>query len=72
MGPAPSAEVRSLVRAAFAVRRKTLVNALGQAGADRDAVRVALRTLDLGESVRPEQVPPAMYPRLALEIAWPA
>jgi 16S rRNA (adenine1518-N6/adenine1519-N6)-dimethyltransferase len=72
IGPAPSAEVRSLVRAAFAVRRKTLVNALGQAGADRDAVRVALRTLDLGESVRPEQVPPATYPRLALEIAWPA
>ena len=69
-GPAPSPEVRSLVRAAFAVRRKTLVNALGQAGADRARVRAALDALGLGESVRPEQVAPAMYPLLAGEIAW--
>lgn len=69
-GPAPSPEVRSLVRAAFAVRRKTLVNALGQAGADRDDVRAALDRLGLAPAVRPEQLAPAMYPRLAEEIAW--
>ena len=70
--PAPAPEVRALVRAAFAVRRKTLVNALGQAGADRDAVRVALRALGLDESVRPEAVAPADYPRLAAAIPWTA
>jgi 16S rRNA (adenine1518-N6/adenine1519-N6)-dimethyltransferase len=68
--PSPSAGVRSLVRAAFAVRRKTLVNALGQAGADRDRVRAALGDLGLGESVRPEQVTPPMYARLAQEVSW--
>jgi 16S rRNA (adenine1518-N6/adenine1519-N6)-dimethyltransferase len=68
--PSPSAGVRSLVRAAFAVRRKTLVNALGQAGADRDRVRAALGDLGLGESVRPEQVTPPMYARLAQELSW--
>lgn len=72
VAPAPSAEVRFLVRAAFAVRRKTLVNALGQAGADRDSVRTALDALGLGVAVRPEQVAPGMYARLAGEIQWPA
>lgn len=71
IAPAPDAATRSLVRAAFAVRRKTLANALGQAGADRDAVRGALRHMGLGESVRPEQLAPAEYARLAREVHWP-
>lgn len=70
-GPAPDASTRALVRAAFAVRRKTLVNALGQAGGDRDAARAVVRTLGLDDAVRPEQVPPALYPRLAHELDWP-
>jgi 16S rRNA (adenine1518-N6/adenine1519-N6)-dimethyltransferase len=70
--PAPDAPVRALVRSAFAVRRKTLVNALGQAGADRDAVRAALVAMGLQESVRPEQVTPADYTRLAHDLDWPA
>ncbi len=65
VGPAPDDATRALVRAAFAQRRKTLVNALGHAGADRDAVREALAGLGLDAVVRPEQVPPADYPRLA-------
>lgn len=69
---APDDATRALVRAAFAVRRKTLVNALGQAGADRDAVRAALADLGLGATVRPEQVEPAAYPRLAAALGWKA
>ena len=69
-GPAPSAEVRSLVRAAFAVRRKTLANSLGQAGADRAAVREALVRMGIAETARPEDLPPSAYPDLAREIAW--
>ncbi len=70
VAPAPDARTRSLVRAAFAVRRKTLVNALGQAGADRAAVRSALADAGLDEAARPEQVPPADYPRLARALGW--
>ena len=71
-GPAPSPDVRSLVRAAFAVRRKTLANALGQAGADRAAVREALVGMGLSETARPEDLPPAAYPDLAARIDWTA
>lgn len=72
IAPAPPPEVRSLVRAAFAVRRKTIVNALGQAGADRDAVRAALDRLGIAAAARPEDLAPGMFPRLAKEIAWQA
>ena len=41
-GPGPSPAVRRLVRAAFATRRKTLVNALALAGGDRARVAAAL------------------------------
>ena len=41
-GPGPAPPVRVLVHAAFAQRRKTLVNALGAAGADKPAVAAAL------------------------------
>lgn len=69
-GPAASRNVQALVRAAFAVRRKTLVNALGNAGADRDAVRAAIEQFGLSPSVRPEQIAPPIYPRLAEVLAW--
>lgn len=72
IAPAPDDATRALVRAAFAVRRKTLVNALGQAGADRDAVRGALADLRLDAAVRPEQVEPTAYPRLAAALGWQA
>ncbi len=67
---APDVATRSLVRAAFATRRKTLANALGHAGADRRAVREALRRMGLDEAVRPEQLEPAAYPALAAAIGW--
>ena len=70
VAPAPDAATRSLVRAAFSARRKTLANALGQAGADRDAVRAALVDLGLSEAARPEQLEPAAYPAVARAIGW--
>lgn len=70
VAPAPDAATRTLVRAAFSARRKTLANALGQAGADRDAVRAALVDMGLPEAARPEQLAPAAYPALARAIGW--
>ncbi|MEO9170587.1 MAG: 16S rRNA (adenine(1518)-N(6)/adenine(1519)-N(6))-dimethyltransferase RsmA [Candidatus Baltobacteraceae bacterium] len=48
---------RTVVRAAFAYRRKTLSNSLMLAlGLERESVREALRTADLSEMVRGEQL----------------
>jgi len=69
-GPAPAPEVRAIVRAAFSTRRKTLVNALGGAGADRAEVARALAAVGLPADVRPQAVPPAAYAALAPELAW--
>jgi 16S rRNA (adenine1518-N6/adenine1519-N6)-dimethyltransferase len=72
VAPGPSPAVRALVRAAFASRRKTLVNSLAAAGADRAAVAAALAGLGLPRSARPEQVPPAGFAALAEALSWPA
>jgi 16S rRNA (adenine1518-N6/adenine1519-N6)-dimethyltransferase len=70
-GPGPPPPVRSLVRAAFAARRKTLVNSLAAAGADKAAVAGALERLGLPPAARPEALPPAAFPALAEALAWP-
>ena len=72
VGPGPAAAVRSLVRAAFASRRKTLVNSLVAAGADKAAVAAAVAALGHPPSVRPEQIPPAGFPALAEALGWAA
>ena len=71
-GPGPSPAVRGLVRAAFSARRKTLVNALAGAGAERPRVVAALAALGLAADVRPQVVPPPAYAALAAELAWTA
>ena len=58
------------MRAAFAVRRKTLVNALVVGGADRAAVVGALAALGHPPSVRPEALAPAAFPPLAEALGW--
>jgi 16S rRNA (adenine1518-N6/adenine1519-N6)-dimethyltransferase len=68
-GPSPA--LRSLVRAAFATRRKTLANALGAAGADRAAVARAVGEFGLPPSVRPEGLAPEHYPALLEALRWP-
>jgi 16S rRNA (adenine1518-N6/adenine1519-N6)-dimethyltransferase len=69
-GPGPAPPVRSLVHAAFAQRRKTLVNALGAAGADKAAVAAALAARGIAPTARAQELPPEVYPELAEELAW--
>jgi 16S rRNA (adenine1518-N6/adenine1519-N6)-dimethyltransferase len=69
-GPAPA--VRSLVRAAFGARRKTLANALAGAGADKGAVTAALEAAGLPPGVRPEGLAPDRFPALAEALRWSA
>ncbi|HEY2766741.1 MAG TPA: 16S rRNA (adenine(1518)-N(6)/adenine(1519)-N(6))-dimethyltransferase RsmA [Solirubrobacteraceae bacterium] len=67
-GPAPPAELRALVRDAFAHRRKTLVRSLALAAParpDADAVRAALVQLGHSADVRAERLPPADFRALA-------
>ena len=62
--PGPGEGLRSMVRAAFATRRKTLANTLGAAGFAKDAVRAALVDMGHDAAARPEMLPPEDYPRL--------
>ena len=70
IGPGPTPEVRSLVHAAFAQRRKTLVNALASAGAEKPAVRAALESRGLSAAARAQELAPEVFPALAQELAW--
>lgn len=70
IGPGPSPQVRSFVHAAFAQRRKTLVNALGSAGADKAAVSAVLERHGLKPAVRAQELPAAMFPVLCEELDW--
>src|SRR5262249_47444462 len=64
--PAPSPNVRAVVDAAFAHRRKTLANSLAVAGlAPREHAVTALRAIDRDASVRAEALPPADFVALA-------
>jgi 16S rRNA (adenine1518-N6/adenine1519-N6)-dimethyltransferase len=69
-GPVPSSAVRSLVHAAFAQRRKTLVNTLSAAGGHRSAVSAALARLDLPPAARAQELTPPLFTALAEELAW--
>ena len=64
-GPAPDPAVRALVRAAFAQRRKTLLNALSAGGMDRDDVRAACARAGVDPGARAEDVTPAQFARMA-------
>jgi 16S rRNA (adenine1518-N6/adenine1519-N6)-dimethyltransferase len=70
--PGPEPAVRSFVQAAFAQRRKTLVNALGAAGADKAAVAAALAGRGISPTVRAQELPPEVFPELARELGWSA
>jgi 16S rRNA (adenine1518-N6/adenine1519-N6)-dimethyltransferase len=60
-------QIVATVRAAFAYRRKTLVNSLANAGwrRDRAAVESACRTAGLDPAARAESLPPAAFLKLA-------
>jgi 16S rRNA (adenine1518-N6/adenine1519-N6)-dimethyltransferase len=72
VAPGPSEAVRGLVRAAFSARRKTLVNALAGAGADKGAVAAAVVALGHPPAVRPEALAPGDFAALAKELRWAA
>lgn len=63
-GPSPSQGVRELVQAAFAQRRKTLVNALGSAGWDKADVVAALSALGHSSTVRAQELVPEAFAAL--------
>jgi 16S rRNA (adenine1518-N6/adenine1519-N6)-dimethyltransferase len=69
LAPGELASVEKVVRAAFAQRRKTLVNSLragsGVAGGDRDAIERALAAAGIGIRERAEQVDPRQLLALA-------
>lgn len=69
--PLPSG-LRTLIRASFAHRRKTLATGLGMAGADRDAVRRALERLDRDPASRAGALAPADFAALHEELGWPS
>jgi len=65
--PAPphfSAVVR-VVQAAFLHRRKTLLNALGLAGYDKEKISAVFMQLKWPLTVRPEEIPPQQFVKLA-------
>ncbi len=71
IGPAPSAELRALVRDAFAHRRKTLVRSLALAAIarpDADTVRAALAQLGHPPDVRAERLSPTDFRALAASL----
>jgi 16S rRNA (adenine1518-N6/adenine1519-N6)-dimethyltransferase len=66
VGPAPSEAVVTLVREAFAHRRKSLARSLELARpGSRDAARAALHGLGLPEDARAEQLAPQQFDELA-------
>lgn len=71
-GPGPEPPVRALVHAAFAQRRKTLMNALASAGADKAAVAAALERRGLPVTTRAQELAPEVFPELARELRWTA
>lgn len=61
-------DVKRLVRAAFSMRRKTLVNCLTGAGYEKAAVLAALSDMCLDASVRGERLSPAQFAELAARL----
>ncbi|MDR1210562.1 MAG: 16S rRNA (adenine(1518)-N(6)/adenine(1519)-N(6))-dimethyltransferase [Clostridiales bacterium] len=59
----------SVVRAAFASRRKTLVNSMALSGFDKAATARALAEMDLPPDTRGETLPPGQFARLAAILA---
>ncbi len=59
------AQIAKVVRAAFAMRRKTLVNCLSSAGYDKTRINAAIASLGLDASVRGEKLTPDQFVRLS-------
>lgn len=64
-GDGISDKVRTVVRAAFAMRRKTLYNCLASVGFDKPKILAALAVLGLDPAVRGERLSPDQFVRLS-------
>jgi 16S rRNA (adenine1518-N6/adenine1519-N6)-dimethyltransferase len=62
--PAPSPELRALVRRGFAHRRKALAGSLALGGGDRERVRATLETMGLPADARAETLSPGDWREL--------
>lgn len=71
IAPAPDAGLRRMVQAAFAHRRKTLVNTLTSAGWARDRVIGALAEVDLPAAARAQELTPTRFTEL-FDVLGPA
>jgi len=69
--PGAAPHVRTLVRAAFAQRRKTLANNLTTNGVARGDVVAVLEELGLPSTARPEHLSPDNYRIVAERLTWP-
>lgn len=65
----PDKKVNSLVRAAFSMRRKTLVNCLAGSGYNKTQILTALSTLGFPPDIRGERLSPTDFAQLA-ERLW--
>lgn len=70
--PGADATVRACVRAAFAQRRKTLVNTLSAAGVPKPAVAAALEALGRPATTRAQDLSPSEHLALARALPWPS
>lgn len=70
--PGADATVRACVRAAFAQRRKTLVNTLSAAGVPKPAVAAALEALERPATTRAQDLSPSEHLALARALPWPS
>ena len=61
----PDESIRRVIRAAFSMRRKTLVNCLTGAGYAKDKVLAALSALSLDPAVRGERLTPMQFVHLS-------
>jgi 16S rRNA (adenine1518-N6/adenine1519-N6)-dimethyltransferase len=71
-GPAATPEVRKLVQAGFAHRRKALAGSLALAGRSREQVREALEAMGRRPDARAEVLAPAEWADLAARLGGPA
>jgi 16S rRNA (adenine1518-N6/adenine1519-N6)-dimethyltransferase len=71
LSPENEPALTQLVKAAFAHRRKTLVNSLRDEGYDPQSALEALRTLELAPAIRAETLPVSRFIELSRRIRFP-
>jgi 16S rRNA (adenine1518-N6/adenine1519-N6)-dimethyltransferase len=71
LSPEEEFSLTQLVKAAFAHRRKTLVNSLRDEGYNPQSVLEGLRTLELAPTIRAETLPVSQFIELSRRVQFP-